>query len=154
MILEATALRLRFLSTYGSRAQNRSGLALAEYVVLETSPGKVGLFLRESPVTNDAALLDQVIQGITEDPESGKKVITFRPFVKRDNDFELMRDLTMARFEYLAPATQDKEPTWVSDFAGAPSAPYPLAIRLLWRERGGVEEEQTVPLRAEMALAR
>lgn len=151
IVLEAAASRFRFLSTYGSRAQNRSGLALTEYVVLDTSPRKVGVFLRETPVKDDATLLDQLVQGITDDPESGKKIITFRPFVKSDKDFELMKDLTMACFEYLAPGTLDKAPSWVSDFTATPAAPYPQAIRLRWQQ-GGVVEVETVPVRAQLAL--
>lgn len=148
-ILEATPSRLRFLSTYGSRFGNRSGLLLVECVVSGTSRGTVDVALRETPVRGDRMLLDEIIERVTEDSTIGKRTIVFKPFSVREGDLSLVTGLDRARFEYLDPAAPSGEPAWLPKWEGRPEAPYPAAIRLLW-ERGGREQRQTIPIRAQV----
>jgi prepilin-type N-terminal cleavage/methylation domain-containing protein len=146
-ILEATASRLRFLSNYGSQFQNRSGLLLAEYGVLETSPGKVALNLRETPMADDQILLRQLIERVVRDPDTGNSRIRFQPFSTLEGNLKLIVDLDEARFEYLDPDPERGGKAWFPEWIGRPDAPYPSAIRLLWR-RGTRLETELIPLRA------
>lgn len=146
-ILEATPLRLRFLSTYGSRFGNRAGLLLVECAVSGTSPGKVAVVLRETPVRGDRMLLDEMIERVIEDSTTGKKMIVFKLFSVREGDLSLLTGLDRAQFEYLDPAAPSGEPSWLPKWEDRPDAPYPAAIRLRW-ERGGREQRQTIPIRA------
>ena len=150
-VLEATPERFRFLSTYDSRSQDRAGLELVEYAIVRTSPREVGVFLRETPVQNDQDVVSEVIQGVTDDPDTGKKVITLRPFLRRESDLELMKNLSTARFEYLAPPAQGGRPSWVTDYAGTKTWPYPQAVRLSWQQ-GKATAEETIPIRARTFL--
>ncbi len=147
LILEATSWRLRFLSTYGSRFQNRSGLLLVEYAVLETSPGKVALTLRETPVQDDQTVLRQLIERVAISPDTSRRKIKFRPFSMREGDLQLIADLDEARFEYLDPAPEHGAQAWLPEWEGSRDEPYPAAIRLLWR-RTSQPETRLIPLRA------
>lgn len=146
-ILEAKSSRLRFLSTYGSRFRNRSGLLLVDYGLLGASRGRVDLFLRETPVLDDGALLHEVIQGVAADPDSGRMRITYRPFFRQDADLCLLRNLNAARFEYLVPDSEKGGAHWVSDWPPEPDAAFPLAVRFAW-EQDGHQEQAVYPIRA------
>lgn len=146
-ILEATAARLRFLSTFGSHFRSRSGLTLDEYAIVRDSAGDLSLALRETPFRDDASLFRQLIAGVARDPDTGKTIIRFRLFFIQDSDLRLMTGLQMARFEYLDPQAQGKGPTWVSDWQGTPDTPYPEAIRFMW-QRAGQRDQAVIPIRA------
>jgi hypothetical protein len=147
-ILEASATRLRFLSTMGSRFRNRSGLLWNEYAIVRTAARDLSLVLRETPVRDDESLLRQLIAGVDRDPESGKTVVKFRPFFVKGSDLKLMTGLQAARFEYLDPPTASKGRAWTSDWEGRLEAPYPEAIRFLWRQ-AGQDHQAVFPLRAQ-----
>lgn len=147
VILEAKPSCLRFLTTYGSRYRNRSGLVLAQYGLVPAARGKEDLCLREAPVENDEELLRQIIQSVTSDPDTGKPKIVYRPFLRQDGDLCLRKDLQAARFEYLFPATQKEEAHWVADWQPALDAEFPLAVRLSWVQDGR-QEQTAFPIRA------
>jgi prepilin-type N-terminal cleavage/methylation domain-containing protein len=147
VILEAKPSCLRFLTTYGSRYRNRSGLVLAEYGLVPAARGKEDLCLREAAVENDKELLRQIIQSVGPDPDTGQPRIVYRPFIRNERDLRLWTDVQAARFEYLFPATQKEEAHWVSDWQPALDAEFPLAVRLSWVQDG--RQEKTVfPIRA------
>jgi prepilin-type N-terminal cleavage/methylation domain-containing protein len=146
-VLQATPQRLRFLSSYGSRYRNRSGLVLADYAVLETAPRKFTLALRETAVRDDARLLRQLLLRVERNPETGQNVLTYRPFPEGEDFLALMAELESVQFEYLDPGMEDSAPTWVSEWVSQPQSPYPTAIRLRWR-RGSETGEELIPVRA------
>jgi prepilin-type N-terminal cleavage/methylation domain-containing protein len=146
-VLEASATHLRFLSTMGSHFRNRAGLLLDEYAIVRTSARDFSLVLREIPVHDDGSLLRQLIERVDRDPETGKAVITFRPFSMQDSDLRLMTGLQMVRFEYFGSQTVGKEPTWTSNWQGGPEAPYPEAIRFIWQQ-ADQRHQAVFPLRA------
>ncbi len=148
-ILEATASRLRFISTHGSHFRNRSGLVLVEYAIVTSSSGTVAVALHETPVRDDAALLRQLIQRIARDPETGKRIIIYRPSSIQETDLRLMTGLHAARFEYLDPHPQAGGPTWLAQWEGKPEAPFPAAVRLRW-EQAGQRDEKIIPVRAQV----
>lgn len=147
-VLEATSSRLRFLSTYGAHDLNRSGLLLVEYAVAPTGPGTFTLAERETPAGDEKSLFRTLVQQISQDPETGKTVITFRPFHLSESDLRLIPEVEKAGFEYLAPASQDRPPGWVSRFESGRNAPFPLAMRLRWQAPGNPPQEEAIPLRA------
>jgi prepilin-type N-terminal cleavage/methylation domain-containing protein len=149
LILQATRSCLRFVSSYSSRYRNQAGLVLAEYAVVATSSGPLGLALREVPVRDDQALPGQLIERITQDEETGKTTVIYRPFSMKESDIKLMTGLERAGFEYLDLHPKDgSEPTWVSEWESTSDFPYPAAILLRWR-KGGREAERLIPIRAQ-----
>lgn len=146
-ILEAKSSRLRFLSTYGSHFRNRSGLLLVDYGLVGTSRGRADLWLRETPVQDDGELLHQVIQGVATDPDTGRKRIAYRPFLRQDADLCLLRNLNGARFEYFVPDSKKGGAHWASDWQPEPDAAFPLAFRFAW-DQDGHREQALVPIRA------
>ncbi len=146
-ILEAQPSCLRFLTTYGSRYRNRSGLVLAEYALAPASRGREDLCLREATVENDQELLHEVIQSASPDPDTGKTKINYPSFIRKDSDLCLRKDFEAARFEYLVPATQNEGAHWVSDWQPGPDVQFPSAVRLAWRQEGR-PQETVFPIRA------
>jgi len=148
-VLEATATRLRFLSTYGSDWRNHSELLLAEYALLEAPSGKFRLVLRETPVRSDEFLWRQLVQRVARDLESGQLRVVYRPFPSEKTEGEeplvLWSDLESPRFEYLDLHEEALE--WLPEWAGDHDASYPAAVRLRW-QRGGSLEEQVFPVPA------
>ena len=148
-ILEGTPSCLRFVTRYSSRFRNRAGLVLAEYAVVPTYPGPLGLALREVPVRNEQALPGHLIERIARDEDSGKMVVQYRPFLLERSDIKLLTGLDRAGFEYLDLHPKDGgEPRWLARWEGTPEIPYPAAIRLYW-EQGGRETERVIPIRAQ-----
>jgi prepilin-type N-terminal cleavage/methylation domain-containing protein len=149
VVLEATASCLRFVTSYDSHYRNQAGLVLAEYAIVATSPGPLGLALRESAITDDQALPGRLIERITQDQESGKAIEIYRPFSMKESDIKLMTGLDKAGFEYLdLHPTDGGGPTWVSQWESKPDFPYPAAVRLHWRQSGR-EAERLIPIRAQ-----
>lgn len=146
-VLQATPRRLRFLSSYGSRYRNHSGLVLADYAVLATAPRKFTLALRETPVRDDATLLRQLLLRVERNPETGQNMLTYRPFPEGEDFLGLMADLESVQFEYLNPGVEASAPAWVSEWVSKPESPYPAALRLRWR-RGGETGEELIPVPA------
>lgn len=146
-ILEAKPSCLRFLSTYGSRFRNRSGTILVEYGLVSGSRGSADLWLREEPVENDEELLHEIIQSAGPDPETGKLTISYQPFIRKDTDLSLRKNLQEARFEYLVPATQNEDAHWVSEWQPKPGVEFPAAVLLAW-QREGRPEHIVFPVRA------
>jgi prepilin-type N-terminal cleavage/methylation domain-containing protein len=146
-ILEAKPSCLKFLSTYGSRFRNRSGLILVEYGLVSASRGRADLCLREAPVVNDEQLLHRVVRRVASDPDTGKLRILYFPFFREDGDLCLRKNLQAARFEYLVPGTQTEEAHWVSDWQPGPEAEFPSAVCLAW-EQEGHQEQAIFPVRA------
>ena len=144
-ILEAGAARLRFLSTSGSRFWNHSGLLMIEYAIVR-NPAFI-LALRETPVRDDRTLGPLLIERLATDPDTGKSQVVYRPFFLREGDLKLMTGLQAARFEYFGASAAGKEPVWASNWEARPDAPYPEAIRFLWR-RGNQEGQLVIPVRA------
>jgi prepilin-type N-terminal cleavage/methylation domain-containing protein len=146
-IVETTGSCFRFLSSYGSHYRNRSGLILVEYGLVGTSPGQADLYLRETAVQDDTALLHRVIQGVEKNPDTRKTTLIYRPFLKQPGDLDLFKNLNEARFEYLAPASEREAAHWVSDWQPQPNVDFPLAARFAW-EQDGHEEQAVFPIRA------
>jgi len=146
-VLQAAPRRLRFLSSYGSRYRNHSGLVLADYAVLETAPRQFTLALREKPVRDDATLLRQLLLRVERNPETGQNVLTYRPFTEGEDFLALMGELDSVQFEYLSPGVEGSAPAWVAEWVSKPESPYPVAIRLRWR-RGGKTGEELIPVPA------
>jgi len=154
-VLQASATCLRFVSSYSSVFRSRSGLVLAEYGIVEASPGNVEVALRETPVGDNEVLLHRLIRGVTNDPDTGVPVIDYQPFLVRVTDLPLMTGLRAAWFEYLdlhpekgnAPAEKGTGPVWRRAWKSREDAPYPEAIRLRW-DGGTQAEEEVIPLRA------
>jgi prepilin-type N-terminal cleavage/methylation domain-containing protein len=147
VILEAEPSCLKFLSTYGSHFRNRSGLILVQYAVVDAANGDRELYVREEPVEDDEDLLHQIILRVGPDPDTGKTRILYRPFIKRDSDLLLRKDMQAAHFEYFSQATQTEKAHWVSDWQPQPNAEFPLAVRFSW-EQDGRPEEVVFPIRA------
>lgn len=150
-IFQAHASRLRFVSTYGSRFRNRSGLVLVDYAIVGNSPGKLAIALRETPVGDDGTLFQRLVERVARDPETGKSIIIYRPFSLQGNDLRLITGLRMARFEYFDPHPEDSGPRWLWQWEGKPKAPYPTAIRLRWQREGQTgQEQETFPIPAHL----
>ena len=148
-IIEARPMRLRFVSTEGTYFLGRSGLVLVEYALVpSTPPGSVALALHETPVQDDAILLHSLIERVGSDPDTGKRVIFYRPSAIQPDDLRLLTGLEAARFEYLNPHPKPDAPMWVSDWEGTVETPYPAAIRLRWQQAGH-PGELVFPLRAQ-----
>jgi len=86
IVLQAGATCLRFVSSYGSVFRSRSGLVLAEYGIVEASPGNVEVALRETSVGDSDILLHRLIRSVTNDPDTGAPVINYQPFAVRATD--------------------------------------------------------------------
>jgi general secretion pathway protein J len=148
-ILQATPSCLRFVTRYNSRFRNRAGLVLAEYAVVRTSPGPLGLALREAPVRDEQALLGQLIERVARDEDSGKMIVSYRPFFLKRSDIQLLTGLDRAGFEYLDLHPKDGDgPRWLGQWESTPETPYPAAIRLHWGQSGR-ETERIIPIRAQ-----
>jgi hypothetical protein len=148
IVLQAGATCLRFVSSYGSVFRSRSGLVLAEYGIVEASPGNVEVALRETSVGDSDILLHRLIRSVTNDPDTGAPVINYQPFAVRATDLPLMTGLRAARFEYLdLHPEKGTGPVWRLDWKSRDEAPYPEAIRLRW-ERGNQAGEEVIPVRA------
>ena len=148
IVLQAGATCLRFVSSYGSVFRSRSGLVLAEYGIVEASPGNVEVELRETSVGDSDILLHRLIRSVTNDPDTGAPVINYQPFAVRATDLPLMTGLRAARFEYLdLHPEKGTGPVWRLDWKSRDEAPYPEAIRLRW-ERGNQAGEEVIPVRA------
>lgn len=147
VILEAQPFCFRFLSTYGSRFRNRSGLILAEYGLTDATNGARDLYVREGPVGNDEVLLHQIILRAGQDPDTGKFRILYRPFVRSESTLLLRKGMQAARFDYLVPATQTKPAQWISDWQPEPNREFPTAVRMTWEEDGR-PKEVVFPVRA------
>jgi len=150
-ILEAEATRLQFVSSYGSRYRNRSGLLLADYAIVRDGPGRFALALRETPLGDDGALLGRLVERVATDPETGKRVVIYRPFALQGQYLKLMTGLQGARFEYLDPRLREANRKWVSHWEGRPEVPYPTAVRFWWRQEGQSRQlEETFPIPAHL----
>lgn len=148
-ILEATPSCLRFVTRYSSRFRNREGLVLAEYAVVPTSPGPLGLALREIPVRDEGALPGHIIEKVARDEDSGRMIVSYRPFFLQSSDITLLTGLDRAGFEYLDLHPRDGgEPRWLAQWEGTPDFPYPAAVRLHWDQRGQ-ETERVIPIPAQ-----
>jgi prepilin-type N-terminal cleavage/methylation domain-containing protein len=148
VVLQASPLILRFVTTYASHRRNRSGLVLAEYAAVPGFGG-TAIVLRESPVPEADALLRRLVERITPDPETGETVIRYRPFAARETDLRLMTGLQRASFEYLdAHPKGAGGPKWLTQWKSRSDAPYPAAIRLRWEQQGR-QEETMIRLRAQ-----
>jgi prepilin-type N-terminal cleavage/methylation domain-containing protein len=151
-VLQASATCLRFVSSYSSVFRSRSGLVLAEYGIVEASPGNVEVALRETPVGDNEVLLHRLIRGVTNDPETGVPVIDYQPFLVRVTDLPLMTGLRAAWFEYLdLHPEKGTDPVWRLAWKSREEALYPEAIRLRW-DRGNQEGEEVIPVRAKFML--
>jgi general secretion pathway protein J len=146
-ILEASATRLRFLSTYGTRYRSRAGLLWDEYAIVRAPRADYLLALRETPVRDDTTLVPLLIERLRSDPDTGKSEIVYRPFLLRESDLRLMTGLQAARFEYFGAPALGKEAVWASQWEATPEAPYPDAVRFLWR-RDGQQHQLVIPIRA------
>ena len=147
-VLQASATCLRFVSSYSSVFRSRSGLVLAEYGIVEASPGNVEVALRETPVGDNEVLLHRLIRSVTDDPDTGAPVINYQPFLVRVTDLPLMTGLRAARFEYLdLHPEKGTGPVWRLAWKSREEAPYPEAIRLRW-DRGTQAGEEVIPVRA------
>jgi len=159
VVLQASAKCLRFVSSYGSVFRSRSGLVLAEYGIVEASPGNVEVALRETPVGDNEVLLRTVIRSVTNDPDTGAPVINYQPFLVRVTDLPLMTGLRNAWFEYLDlhpennPGSGEKDtgPVWRENWKSRQGALYPEAIRFRW-ERENQAGEEVIPVRAKFML--
>ena len=162
LILQASAKCLRFVSSYSSVFRSRSGLVLAEYSIVDASPGNVEVALRETPVGDNDLLLRRIVRKVTNDPDTGAPVIDYQPFSVSETDLPLMTGLREAWFEYLdlhpekatdqaengaGPAEKSTGPVWRLEWKSRKDVPYPDAIRFRW-ERGNQAEEEVLPLRA------
>jgi prepilin-type N-terminal cleavage/methylation domain-containing protein len=147
-ILEAKPACFRFLSTYGSRYRNRSGMMLVEYGLVSASPGTEDLCVRETPVANDESLLRQIVQRKDQDPDTGELKISYQPFTRKDSDLCLRKNLQAARFDYLVPGAHDEVAHWASDWQPGSVAEFPSAIRLSW-EQDGHQEQSVFPTRGD-----
>lgn len=147
VILEASAARLRFLSTYCSRYRRNAGLVLVEYAILEAPSGEVRLALRETEVADDQALLRRLVQGVSRNPQSGERVVVYRPFLPDEADIELMSGLAVARFDYFDPQPAKPGGAWLPEWPALPEAAYPAAIRLHWQRQSDTGE-LVFPVRA------
>jgi hypothetical protein len=159
IVLQAGATCLRFVSSYSSVFRSHSGLVLAEYGIVEASPGNVEVALRETPVGDNEVLVHRLIRSVTNDPDTGVPVINYQPFLVRATDLPLMTGLRDAWFEYLdlhpekgiGPAEKGTAPVWRLAWKSKQDAPYPEAIRLRW-DRGNQAGEEVVPVRAKFVL--
>jgi len=150
IVLQAGATCLRFVSSYSSVFRGRSGLVLAEYGIVQASPGNVEVALRETSVGDSDILLHRLVRSVTNDPETGAPQITYQPFALRATDLPLMTGLRAARFEYLdLHPKKDTGPVWRLDWKSTDQAPYPEAICLRW-ERGNQAGEEVIPVRAKL----
>jgi hypothetical protein len=122
---------------------------LVEYAIVRSSFGTVELALHETPVDDDAALLRGLIEGIGQDPDTGRRVVIYRPSSIRANDLRLITGLRAARFDYLDPRPRPGTPMWLEAWQGRPGTPFPAAVRLRW-VRGGQLEQEVFPIRAEI----
>jgi prepilin-type N-terminal cleavage/methylation domain-containing protein len=151
-VLEADATCLRFVSSYSSVFRSRTGLVLAEYGIVEASPGYVEVALRETPVGDNDVLFHMLVRGVTNDPETGVPLIDYQPFLLQATDLPLMTGLKAAWFEYLElHPKKGTGPVWRQDWKSTDEAPYPEAIRLRW-DRGDQEGEEIIPVRAKFML--
>ena len=149
-VLDASATCLRFVSSYSSVYRSRTGLVLAEYGIVEASPGNLELALRETPVGDNDVLLHRLVASVKNDTETGVPVIGYQPFSLRATDLPLIAGLGDARFEYLdLHPKQGTEPVWRQDWGSNEEAPYPDAIRFRW-ERGKQAGEEVIPVRAQL----
>jgi type II secretory pathway pseudopilin PulG len=154
-VLQANATCLRFVTSYSSVFRSRSGLVLAEYGIVEASPGDVEVALRETPVGDNEVLLHRLIRSVRDDPDTGVAVIDYQPFLLRVTDLPLMTGLRAAWFEYLDLHPENGSdhpekstgPVWRLDWKSREEAPYPEAIRLRW-DRGTQAGEEVIPVRA------
>ncbi len=149
-ILEASQLRFRFVSTQGSRFRERSGLVLAEYVVVPWTPGTEALALHETPLPDDAILLRRLIERVGQDPDTRSPTVIYAPPEVKENDPRLMSGLRTIWFDYLDPEPRPGDPAWVPDWHGKPETPFPSAVRLRWRQMTGEAGEEVFPLRAQV----
>jgi hypothetical protein len=125
-------------------------LVLVEYGIVEAFPGNLEVALRETPVGDSDVLYHKLVRSVTNDTETGVRVINYQPFSLRATDLPLMTDLGAAWFEYLdLHPKQGTEPVWREDWQSREEAPYPEAIRLRW-ERGNQAGEEVIPVRAEI----
>ena len=145
-ILEASAVRLRFLSTYGTQYRRHAGLIWDEYVIARNPRGDYSLVLRETPVRDDSALLPLLIERRSSDPDTGKTELIYRPFVLRQTDLRLMTGLQAARFEYFGAPGAGKQALWASTWEPRTEAPYPEAARFVWWQ-GGQPDQLVIPVR-------
>jgi type II secretory pathway pseudopilin PulG len=151
-VFQASAACLRFVSTFSSVYRSRTGLVLVEYGIVATSPGRVEVALRETPVQDGDVLSHMLIQRVTNDRDTGVPVINYQPFLLSATDVPLMTGLSDAWFEYLnLYPEKGTNPVWRSDWKSTIRAPYPDAIRLRW-ERGGQAGEELIPVRAKFML--
>jgi hypothetical protein len=147
-VLEATAMRLRFISSYSSVYRGRTGLVLVEYGIVEALRGNFEIVLRETPVTDNQSLYHKLILSVDHDPDTGLPVINYQPFAVRETDLRLMTDLSDAGFSYLdLRPRKNAEPAWRAEWRSSTGAPYPDAIRLQWKREGEAGEE-IMPVRA------
>ncbi len=147
LILEASAARLRFLSTCGTRYRSRSGLMLDEYAIVKAPGADFSLALRETAVRDDTTLVPLLIERLSSDPDTGKTEVVYRRFLPRESDLKLMTGLEAARFEYLGAPAAGKDAEWASRWEARPEAPYPDAVRFVWR-RGSQTDQLVIPIRA------
>jgi len=147
-VLQAHPFCLRFVTSYSTVFRGRSGLVLAEYGIVQIQPGNLEVALRESQVEDSDALFHRLVADVTTDPDTGRTVINYQPFVLRASDVLLMAGLRAARFEYLdLHPEKGGGPLWRESWRSTETAPYPAAIRLRWL-RGNLEGEQVIPVRA------
>ena len=148
-ILEATASRLRFLSSYASRGRGETGLTLVELAAVSRAPRRISLVLRETPAGEDGALLHRVIQQVARDAETGRTETIHQPFALRDTDLLLFEALAAAQFDYFGRRDANQPAGWAPKWEGTPEAPLPAAVRLRWQRKTGEKGEEVYPIRAQ-----
>ena len=154
-VLQASATCLRFISSYSSVYRSRTGFVLAEYGIVEASPGNVEVALRETLVQDNDVLYRMLVQSVGKDANTGAPMINYQPFSLRAADLRLMTGLTAAWFEYLdlypkkgtGAGEKGTDPIWRQHWKGTDEAPYPEAIRLRWK-RGNQVGDEVIPVRA------
>ena len=148
-ILEASAERLRFLSTYGTQYRRHAGLLWDEYAIVRNPRGDYSLVLRETPVHDDTALLPLLIERRSSDLDPEKSQLVYRPFMLRDTDLRLMTGLRAARFEYFGVPRGGKREVWAPTWEAREEAPYPEAVRFVWW-RDSYPDLLVIPIRGRM----
>ena len=118
---------MRFVSSYSITRGIRGGLQITE---LQVSPSKDGLriLLNQSPYTGPLSA-GRLIEGVGQDPLSGRRRLRFRPIRPRPSSRILADQLAQCRFRYLLQPQGRGEPTvWVPEWTE--TGRYPEAISI------------------------
>lgn len=148
---QGTSQGARWLSTYSTGWQERSGLVLVEcFVAGEGNHGR--LVVEQFPVRGDANLARGMLAGVEVDPESGRTRVVYQPFdvdsgAPESSARTLVADVPRARFEFLK--VTPRESSWQDTWDGARESQLPAAVRLIVESADG-ERRWIVPIHSEV----